>query len=219
MSLTTELEARRGKPYTQILEEILAITHDVISPIEGRDLRDVVTVLASGLDHRLLMAEPSALRTGLMRAFNSMSIAEFGFNLADPVVAQMLDAGVNAGLVDVNERLWFYGIATKQVQTYPDLTLLDVVKYFQPGLVDGEWHDLGVSSGTLVTLHLSSRPPEATSIIIEVQDLSGEWCYGSAIGGVYVAKPSYSAPIPYFGQARGIRWKCDYLLNGVVSVS
>ena len=62
MTLQAEFDARQGKPYPEILSEIQAITEDVVMPIEGKDLRDVVTVLASGLDYRLQMAEPSPLR-------------------------------------------------------------------------------------------------------------------------------------------------------------
>lgn len=221
MTLQTEFESRRGKAYSEILSEIQAITRDVIMPIEGQDLRDVVTVLASGLDYRLQMAEPSPLRSGLMRAFNSMSITEFGFNLSDPVVAQMLDLGVSASLIDVNERLWFYAIATKQVPVYPEVQLIDVIKYFEPSKINNVWFELLETSNKTIVFRIKENTPEQTSVIIQMQDLYedgtfSEWYHATALHGLLVAK-EYTTTLPYNGYPRKLRWMCNYQLNASVS--
>lgn len=221
MTLQAEFDARQGKPYPEILSEIQAITEDVIMPIEGRDLRDVVTVLASGLDYRLQMAEPSPLRSGLMRAFNSMSINEFGFNLADPVVAQMLDLGVSAGLVEINERLWFYGIATKQVLKYPELKLVDVIGYFEPEKVNNSWIELAETTNRTITFRIKESTLEQTSIVVQMQDVYedgtfSDWYNATAIHGIQVAK-EYSGTLPSNGYPKKLRWMCNYTLNVIVS--
>lgn len=221
MTLQEEFEARRGLPYTQILNEVAALTNDVIMPIEGKDLRDVVTVLASGLDHRLQMAEPSELRTGLIRAFNSMSINEFGFNLTDPVVVQLLDLGVSQGLIDVNERLWFYAIATKQVPKYPELKLVDVVGYFEPSKVNNSWFELAETVNRTITFRIKENTLEQTSIVVQMQDVYedgtfSDWYHATAIHGIKVAK-EYSGTLPSNGYPKKLRWMCNYTLNVTVS--
>lgn len=224
MTLQAEFDARQGKPYPEILNEIQAITEDVIMPIEGRDLRDVVTVLASGLDYRLQMAEPSPLRSGLMRAFNSMSINEFGFNLADPVVAQMLDLGVSAGLVDVNERLWFYGIATKQVPKYPSVQLIDVIKYFEPELFTTEWIELDIQAVChKLQIALWETLKSSASIRFQAQELMDEstntWSDWYDIGSTTVfSKRQYTLMLfQVTGKKLKFRYSCPYLLNVTVT--
>lgn len=220
MSLEAEFEARRGLPYIQIFNEVQAITHDVVGPIEGKDLRDVVTVLASGLDHRLQMAEPSALRTGLIRAFNSMNINEFGFNLADPLVAQMLDLGVEAGLVEVNERLWFYGIATKEIPTYPELKLINVINYFEPSKVDGQWHEISATHDRAFTVDLLEDLPEAATIVVQYKENYGDresaWRHATSL--IVHQQGKYRADTPHNGYERRFQWRCEYAITGSVAV-
>jgi hypothetical protein len=220
MTLQTEIESRRGKAYPEILSEIQAITRDVIMPIEGQDLRDVVTVLASGLDYRLQMAEPSPLRSGLMRAFNSMSINEFGFNLSDPVVAQMLVLGVSAGLIDVNERLWFYAIATKQVPTYPDVQLIDVVKYFEPELFNDDWIELDIQAIChKLQICLWESLKSTAYMKFQAQELMDEttsnWSDWYDVGSTSIGiKRQYTLALAQVtGKKLRFRYKCPYVLN------
>jgi hypothetical protein len=215
--LSEAIEAKRGLPVNQILEELKAETVDVVGPIEGKDLRDVVTVLCSGLDYRLSQAPDSPLKVALVRAFKSMNISEFGFNLADPLVASMLDAGVDAGLVDVNERLWFYGIATKQVPKYPNIKLSDVLSVIEPDKLDGQWNEIEETSGQSFQLQLNSRPVEATHLVIQWQAGDGEWYHAQAIHGL-LAPVQYRAPLPFHGVPRKLRWRCEYALDAAVTV-
>lgn len=220
MTLQTEFESRRGKAYPEILSEIQAITRDVIMPIEGQDLRDVVTVLASGLDYRLQMAEPSPLRSGLMRAFNSMSINEFGFNLSDPVVAQMLDLGVSASLIEVNERLWFYAIATKQVPTYPNVQLIDVVKYFEPELFTTDWIELDIQAIChKLQISLWESLKSTAYVRFQAQELMNEelniWSEWYDVGSTAISiKRQYTLTLSQVtGKKLRFRYSCPYLLN------
>jgi hypothetical protein len=87
MELSEAIELCRGKPYATIFVELSSETVDFIDVIEGKDLRDVVTVLCSGIDFRLGEAPSSPIKSALVRAFSSMTIDEFGFNLTDPVVS------------------------------------------------------------------------------------------------------------------------------------
>lgn len=215
--LLDAIEAKRGLPYDQILAELKAETVDVVGPIEGKDLRDVVTVLCSGLDYRLSQVPDSPLKTSLVRAFNSMSINEFGFNLADPLVAQLLDAGVEAGLVDVNERLWFYGIATKQVPKYPELTMETIVAYLDSSKMDGEWHELPETLARRFKVDLHSDAPGPTYIVVQMSQEGSPWFHATAIHGIHKARP-YFGDVPLYGVPRKFRWKCVYALDATVTV-
>lgn len=220
LTLDQVIETKRGLPYAQALSEIQGITKDVVGPIEGKDLRDVVTVLCSGLAYRLEEAPGSPIRTALLRAFSSMSINEFGFNLTDPVVVQLLDAGVVANLIDVNERLWFYAIATKQVPTYPSVQLKDVIAYFEPGLVDtGEWTTFSPTSNRLI-LNLSQDTPELAAVRIE-QRVSHDgihWTNWDRLTPIIVqAAGVYYHSIPASNMQRQIRWRGEqYRITGTL---
>lgn len=223
LTLEQAIETKRGLPYAQALAELLAETKDVVGPIEGKDLRDIVTVLCSGLDYRLSQAPESPLKSALTRAFNSMNINEFGFNLADPLVSQLLDAGVLAGLVDVNERLWFYGIATKQVPLYPNVSMKDIISQLEPSLLDDTWKTLDSTGARRFHMRLKAPAPAVTYVIVQAQDTYedgtvSEWYHLTAQHGVQAVR-EYTCDIPASKYSRKLRWKCEYALDHVVSVS
>lgn len=214
LTLAEAIETKRGLPYAQALQELQEETEDVLGPIEGKDLRDVVTVLCSGLYHRLSLAPESPLKTALIRAFNSMSIEGFGFNLKDPLVSQMLDAGVAEGLVDVNERLWFYAIATKQVPKYPDVTLRDIVAHFEPEVTDvGEWIEV-IPTTNKLRLTLEQDLPEVSLVCIQMSESEDgiNWTKFKRVNHFYGVKDAgfYSAVIPNNGLQRRIRVRGEY---------
>ena len=215
--LSEAIEAKRGLPYDQILKELKEETIDVIRPIEGKDLRDVVAVLCSGLDYRLSQAPDSPLKSALVRAFNSMSINEFGFNLTDPVVSALLDAGVAGGLVDVNEKLWFYGIATKQEPKYPDVTMEAIVRQLDPQLIDETWHEIAETSLGRLRISLNTKTPEQTYVLVQMSEEEGKWFHATAVHGVHEVRPYY-ALVPNNGVPRKLRWKCVYALDATVTV-
>jgi hypothetical protein len=220
-TLSQAIEEKRGLPYAQALAELQEETVDVIETIEGKDLRDIVTVLCSGLDYRLQQAPDSPLKAALVRAFNSLSIVDFGFNLNDPLVVQMLDAGVEAGYIDVNERMWFYGIATKQKPKYPELTLRDIVSHFEPEKTDvGDWVSV-VPSGNKIALELTEDLPEPSLVRIEMSEsLDGvQWTKYQRVQHFYGVHKAgiYFAIIPNNGLQRKLRVRGEhYRILGTV---
>lgn len=224
MTLHEFLETKRGLPYNEILAAAKEETVDVIKTIEGPDLKDVVTVLCSGLEYRIEQAPLSPVRTALLRAFNSMSIPGFGFNLNHTLVVQLLDAGVAAGLIDENERLWFYGIATKQEPKYPSVTMKDVITYFEPSLINtSNWEYLGELSQYKLRLQLIEEQLEPTLIRVEMSESAdGQfWTEYKRVSHFYgVHKPDfYFAILP---EPNGLRRKFrvkgeDYTFIGIVT--
>ena len=99
---------------------------------------------------------------------------------------------------------------------FASVTLADVIAA-RTAQLDGEWHELPETDGRTLTLTLNSRTTEVTHIVVQMQDLSGEWEHATALHGIQSCKP-YSAPLPYYGQPRAIRWRCEYALNGSVAV-
>lgn len=213
MTKSEYLESQRGKPYTQIIAEQPMET--VIGSIRGDNLRDVVAILAAGLQYRLdtmqLSEEAEPLRTALLVAFRYLDLPDYGINLALADNVEMLQSAVAVGLVTQDESSKFFQLASYQ-RPQLNITREDCADYFGAG-----WQELPATDARTFSITLTARAPEPTRIIIEMQDLSGEFEYVQAIGGVQSAK-SYSVQLPHYGQPRKIRWKCEYSLVGNVAV-
>lgn len=213
MTKSEYLESQRGKTYSVVVAEQPMET--VVGSIRGNNLRDVVAILAAGLQYRLdtmeLAAEAEPLRTALLTAFKYMTLPDYGINLSMPENAGLLQMSVAVGLVTQAESDKFFELASYQRPLH-NITREDCAEYFGTG-----WHELPETDGQRLTLQLNSRAPELTHILIQMQDLSGEWEHATALHGIQSAKP-YSAPLPYYGQPRKVRWRCDYQLNGTVAV-
>lgn len=207
------LESQRGKTYTQIIAEQPMET--VVGSIRGDNLRDVVAILAAGLQYRLdtmqLPPEVEPLRTALLTAFKYMTLPDYGINLALPENVGLLQAAVAVGLVTQAESDKFFQLASYQ-RSLLNVTREDCAEYFGTG-----WVELPETDGRTFTLQLNRRTTEVTHIVVQMQDLSGKWEHATALHGIQSCKP-YRAELPYHGQPRLIRWRCEYQLDGVVSV-
>lgn len=210
MSLSAELSKpeHQGKPLRDLFLELSARTVPQVGKIEGEDLRDVVSILASGLQDRLDKAADHPVRTALRVGFEKMSIKDFGFNLADPKVSGMLDQGVALELVTEDERSEFYRIATKQVPEFPGLTLRDLVALVHPDQTDvGPWKEVEVGSSRVLALTLEVALPEPSLVRVEMSEsLDGiTWTAWRRVSHFYdVESPGlYLADIP--GQRPGVQ--------------
>lgn len=214
MTKSEYLESQRGKTYSVIVAE--QPMEAVVGSIRGDNLRDVVAILAAGLQYRLdtmtLPAEAEALRTALMTAFKYLALPDYGINLALPENVGLLQAAVAVGLVTQEESDKFFQLASYQRPLH-NITRDDCAEYFGTG-----WNELPETRGQRLTLQLNGRTPEPTHIVVQMQDLSGEWEHATALHGIQSAKP-YSAPLPYYNQPRKVRWRCEYALNGAVAVA
>lgn len=80
MTKSEYLESQRGKTYSVVVAEQPMET--VVGSIRGNNLRDVVAILAAGLQYRLdtmtLPAEAEPLRAALLTAFKYMTLPDYG---------------------------------------------------------------------------------------------------------------------------------------------
>lgn len=205
----------------QKIEKVDRLLPDVvpeITEILGGGLRRRLNEFTPSNDSPIPVAMQQELLDKLQAGF------EPGFLYSDVFVIHLgmdmhraaLDAAVLIGLITEQWRDRFIELATRESDRWPGLTLLDVVKVKAPELIDGQWHELEETSAQMVQLHLESRPPEATVVIVQVQDMAGEWCRGTTI--VVESATPYYAPIPYHGFSRKVRWSCEYVLGGQVMV-
>lgn len=221
MTLTEAIELKRGKPYQEIFAELSAETVQHIGAIRGDNLRDVVSVLAGGLQFRLESAEHSAIRTALLTGFKYMTLPDYAFNLAQPEVMGLLLAGVQSGLVAETEKDKFIALATYQASKYPELVMKDIVAYLNPELIDGQWHELPVTGARTFVVRLAAALPEQSHIVIQMQDQydgsASDWYHATALHGLNAVR-EYTAALPHNGYPRKLRWKCEYTINAAVSV-
>lgn len=210
MTLSDAIESKRGKSYQEIYLELSSETVSNIGAIRADNLRDVVSILASGLQFRLESAEPSAIRTALLTGFKYMALPDYAFNLAQPDVMMLLLGGVDAGLINEEEKDKFIALATYETAKYPELTFKDIVEHFEPDLVNvGEWSELVYSGGKLA-LTLAQSLPEPSLIRIEASEsLDGKnWTAFKRINHFYDVFEAglYLTDIPRSNLQRKIRW-------------
>lgn len=207
---TEYLASRKGELHSVIIATQPMI--NVIGSIRGADLRNVVAILASGLQHRLDNAPDSELRTALLTAFKYLGLPDYAINLSIPENQALLAMSVAAGLVSEHERAQLFALATYQKPEY-DITSADFM---------GEWHELPATSETLVKVRLKTKAPEQTHLSFEICDqyhdgTRSDWYHATALYGVELAR-IYTAHLPINGYPRKVRWRCEYDLEIEVSV-
>jgi hypothetical protein len=232
MALTPELRYELDRPeyenksFADILSALQAQTTPVIGSIRGADLRNVVAILAGGLQYRLDNAPESPIRTALLTGFKNMTIPDYAFNMADPTVAYMLDIATQLGLVTPDERLQFYTLATFMKPVWPGVTIKDIVQHKQPNLIElNDWSgeiDVGRSRTGLLTV--LAPLPETTNVVVEIKISDdginyGSWMPCTIIPGI-LNPTIHPFNVPSFsGMTRKIRWKgTDYAVPGIVRV-
>lgn len=198
-----------GKTHSQIIEG--QPNEKVIGSIRGDNLRNVVAILASGLQYRLDKAEDSELKTALLTAFRYMSLPNYAINLALTENQNMLSHAVATGLVTESEQNALYQLASYERPLY-NITSEDF---------SGEWHELPETMSIWFILKLATKAPEMTHIVIQAKDNYGDsesdWYHCTALHGIELAR-EYKAALPSNGYYHKLRWKCEYNLDCVVSV-
>lgn len=221
MSLLESIELLRGNSYQEIFAQLSSRKVSTLGAIRGDDLRDVVSILAAGLQYRLETAAPSEIRTALLTGFAYMALPDYAFNLAQPNVMGMLALGVQEGLVTEEERNQFVQLATYDALEYPDLKMVDIVEYLEPELLNvGEWVSVEPLTNKL-RLRLTEEMPESTLVRIEMSESDDgiDWTDYKRVNHFYgVYKPDfYFASIPNNGLQRRIRVRGEtYRLTGTV---
>lgn len=222
VELQTELDTGdyNGYTYQEILELIKSKSVPTIGSIRGADLRDVVSILASGLQHRLNTAtipeEAEPLRTALLTGFKFMTIPDYAFNLASPEVSGMLQMATAVGLVTNDEYNKFVNLATYQKPAFPDVTLRDIIEYKEPALISDKWIEIPETDHRRFYIRLRQALPETINVVIQARDqyhdgFESEWYHCTTLRDIYLPR-EYVAELGYNGYARKLRWKALYVI-------
>lgn len=220
MTLTEAIEQHHGKSHSEILSILRAETVEAVGSIRGDNLRNVVAILAVGLQYRLDNAADSPLRTALLTGFKYMALPDYAFNLAADDVAGMLAASVGAGLVSAEEHAALIALATYQKPKYPCLTMRDIVAHINPELcAEPKWQEFSPGQSRRVRLKTDGVvPPSAVVLIQYCESDDGEnWTAWRHATAMTVVDGFNFAEVPHNGLARRMRWRgADYAIGGVM---
>lgn len=196
-----------GKTHSQIIAEQPMV--DVVGSIRGENLRNVVAILAGGLQFRLDTAPESPIRTALLTAFKYMMLPDYAINLSLPENAGLLENAVQVGLVSSDERDQFFALATYKKPLY-EISQSDFA---------GSWHELGEVSSNQLIIKLKQKAPEQTHILVQSRDVFadgvyGDWRHNTAcyleLAGVYRCDIRAES-------RQEVRWSCAYSLDVEIS--
>ena len=222
MNLEQELQKEEYLPLTnkERLDLLNAKTVTTIGKIAYGDTLHLVSMLARGLRARIEACTIPALKNAWSEALQPAYLASpaYSINVALPEIRYMLDNGLTAGLISADDHAFIIQLATFERQLFPDTTLKDVVAHFNPELIDGQWHETEPTDSRRFSIILNSAAPEVTHIVVQWLGSDGVWYHATALHGILAPVP-YSADIPYFGMPRKLRWRCDYALDGQVTVA
>jgi hypothetical protein len=222
MSITEELSKTEYQIGTnqERFELLKSKTVSTVGKIAYGNTLHLVSMLARGLRARIDACTIPALKNAWSEALQPAYLASpaYSINVALPEIRYMLDNGLAAGLITADDHAFIIQLATFERQLFPDATLLDVVAHFNPELIDGQWHEIESTDKQWLQVQLNTKTPETTHIVVQWQATDGEWYHAQAIHGL-LAPMQYRAPIPYHGAPRKLRWKCDYALDGQVTVA
>lgn len=225
MSISLEL----AKPEYELLtnqERLLLVkskTERVVGKIQNGATLHLVSMLARGLREKINNCQIPTLRNAWQEALQPAYLASssYSINVALPEIRGMLDAGLAAGVCNQVEYDFIVNLASYDKQLFPDVKFFDVVAHFNPELIDGEWHELPETMSIWFILKLATKAPEMTHIVIQAKDnyngSESDWYHCTALHGIELAR-EYKAALPSNGYYRKLRWKCEYTLDGIVSV-
>lgn len=211
-----------GKTHSQIIAEQPMV--DVVGSIRGDNLRNVVAILAGGLQFRLDTAPESPIRTALLTAFKYMMLPDYAINLSLPENAGLLENAVQVGLVSSDERAMFFALATYQRPLFESLTIYDIVAVESPAKVLlGDWQVLTDVNTTRLMLTLHSDMPEPTLVRIEMRESHNgvDWTTWRRVSHFYDVQSAgvYYQQIPFNGLLREVRVRGEqYAFDGAVAV-
>ena len=221
MSLAAAIEAMRGQPYQLILDTLRQQTASAVGHIRGDKIKLLQSFIgATGLRARLASATElqAAAASAIAEAIHPAYLATegtFSINLADPQVAGLLAGAANVELLDPAEVTYLTSLATYQKPIWPDVTMRDVVAYFEPDLVAvGDWNIVGVVTKNRLMLQTTVALPEPSAVRIEMREShDGQhwtaWKRVAHFMDVADAGVYYQA-IPNNGLNREIRWRGEF---------
>jgi hypothetical protein len=131
----------------------------------------------------------------------------------------MLQLGLQAGICTQAERDFIVQLATYEKPLFNEATIKDVIQISTPELIaDDSWYELeGLQAGRKLRVMLNAEAPTQTHISVQMSEDGLVWFHATALHGLQSVRPYY-ADLPFYGQARFIRWRCEYVLGCSVSV-
>lgn len=235
MEQELSLPEYQGLSYTEKLNLLLSKTETRTGKIEGENLKDVVTLLCSGLDWKLKNAPDSMVKTALVRGFDSMNLPGFGFNLNDPTVMGLLNLanstvvtvdGSMVKLISDEEKQYLIGLASYEAKRWPNATVKDIVSLLEPELLstDEDWSKPFEYVGSRLMLNLQQSLPELSTVRVEASEsIDGvNWSKFKRVHHFYNVADSgvYFTDVPVSYVQRKIRWRGEHykVIGTVVGV-
>ncbi len=211
------LESLRGQPYSVIVANQPMI--NIVGSIRGDNLRNVVDILAKGLQDRIDFAPHSSTRTALIVVFKYLGLENYQINLSIPENIGLLQLAVNENLVTPTEYAQFLALATYQKPEF-DITVADCVEYF--GGV-GDWMIITQLPTSRLQLKLDSDMPEETLVRIEMRESHNgtDWTKWNRVSHFYNVHKAgyYYRDVPWNGLQREVRVRGEvYRIDGTVAV-
>jgi hypothetical protein len=203
------------------LTALHGVYESVVGHIKYGDTLHLVSMLARGLRQRIEDCQVPALKNAFSEALHPSYLASpaYSINVGLPEIRGMLDAGLAAGVVIAEEHAFIVQLATYKRYTFADATIKQVVEICNPELIaDDTWHELeGLQAGRKLRVMLSAEAPAQTYINVQMSEDGLVWFHATALHGVHAVRPYYT-DLPHYGQARFIRWRCEYVLAADVTV-
>jgi hypothetical protein len=221
------LEGQRGKPYNQIISEQPVQT--VQGSLMKAHYQELKTILGAGglrLHLNTFVAdtpEKMFALTAVNETFTEqyMADADFKVNFTVPAVLDAFNMVVSLGVIPQDKAQQLLDLAKYQKPEF-DLTMRDVVAYFEPALLDvGEWLLTGVVNSNRLQLHTTAATPEPTMVLIQMSESEDgvNWTEYKRVNHFNnVHQPDfYFRDIPNNGLQRRLRVRGEtYRLTGTV---
>ena len=221
LQLELQKEEYQGLSNQAKLEKLHTKTSPTVGKIAYGNTLHLVSMLARGLRARIEACTIPELKAAWSEALHPSYLASpaYSINVALPEIMGMLQLGLQAGICTQAERDFIVQLATYEKPLFNEATIKDVIQICNPELIaDDTWHELeGLQSGRKLRVMLSADAPAQTHISVQMSEDGVNWFHATALHGVQSVRPYY-ADLPHYGQARFIRWRCEYVLAADVTV-
>lgn len=196
MTLSDELikPEYNGLTNEQVFEIVKNKKYTQLGKIAYGETLHLVSMLARGLRDRINNCINTQLKSAWVEALRPeyLSSTAYSINVALPEIKGMLDQGKAAGVCTQAEYDFILQLATKEYYSFPDVTLIDVIKIRNPELLsDGSYLNIDGKGRTILVNVINSLPAES-QIKIEVRESYDGvlWTKWQRVNHIYNVKES-----------------------------
>jgi hypothetical protein len=174
MTLTEELSKSdyNGLTNEQVFEIVKNKKYTQLTKIAYGETLHLVSMLARGLRDRINACLIPTLKAAWVEALRPeyLSSPSYSINVSLPEIKYMLDQGKANNICTQAEYDFIIQLATKEYYTFPDVTLIDVIKIRNPELLsDGSYTPIA-GKGRTVLVNVTQPLPTESSVRIEVRE-------------------------------------------------